>query len=90
MPGSIFRPSATAAMNCVCTLSIICWKMVRSSSVNGRTGEPMSLYAPAFSTSAWTPIFCSSSWTLPNSMITPIEPVSDPGLATIASHALAT
>jgi hypothetical protein len=75
-------------MNCVCTLSIISGRAALA--VGHRTDERAHVLVRAgLEISGCTPSFCSSSSTLPSSMMTPIEPVSVPGLATIASHALA-
>ena len=78
---SSLRPSATAAMNWPWTSSSKAWSTRRSSGVMGRAMLPMSLNWPAFTTTQSTPTFLKRLSRLASCMMTPIEPVSVPGLA---------
>ena len=65
------------------------WKIARSSDVSVRNGLPMSLRSPDLIAEAATPIFCISPSAFMLSMITPIDPVTVVGCATIVSAASA-
>jgi hypothetical protein len=82
-------PVATALTNWPWTLSTSDCKIACPSGESALKGEPISLLAPLLIFCPLTPIFFISSSTLLSCMITPIEPVMVPGLATIFSQALA-
>ena len=85
----ILRRSTTLATNWRCRSSITDWKIARSCGVSARKGLPMSLCSADLIAVAARPTFCINPSALRLIMMTPMDPVTVVGCATIVSAASA-